>query len=178
MFESTEMVPIGDDDTARTAQLYSPEIAIRRKEEPLPFTISVVREEARLKKAVSLRYAASSRHVPSFAAKLTAPEPNDHDDGSILLLAESKLDGTPVGTMRIQTNKYKPLAIVPSVKLPKNLQNGSLSEATRLGIAEGRVGTVAKIALFKAYYLCCMAAGVEWMIVGGRPPLDRQYEAL
>jgi hypothetical protein len=178
MSESTQLVPIAIDDPARPARLHSPEISIRRKEEALPFTISVVREEVRLEKAVSIRYAAYARHVPAFAAKLTEPEPNDRDAGSILLLAESKLDGTPVGTMRIQTNRYKPLAIEGSVKLPENFHGATLSEATRLGIGEGRIGNVAKIALFKAYYLCCIATGIDWMVIAARPPLDRQYEAL
>jgi hypothetical protein len=178
MSESTLLVPIASDETASPAQLHSPEIAIRRKEEHLPFTISVVREDAQMEKAVSIRHAAYARHVPAFAAKLTTPEPSDRDAGSILLLAESKLDGTPVGTLRIQTNRFKPLAVEASAQLPEKFRGKSLSEATRLGISGGSVGRVAKISLFKAYYMCCLEADIEWMIVTGRPPIDRQYEAL
>jgi hypothetical protein len=178
MSESMQLLSIAGDDSAKTARLHSPEIAVRKKEEFLPFTITVVREEAKLEKAVSIRHAAYGRHVPSLAAKLATPEPNDQDKGSILLLAESKLDGAAVGTMRIQTNRYKPLALEASVQLPEKFRNKSLSEATRLGIAGGALGHVAKTALFKAYYLCCVAAEIEWMVIAGRPPLDRQYEAL
>ena len=147
-------------------------------EERLPFTVRVVRSEEALHKAVAIRQAAYARHVPAFAAKLSAPEPNDHDQGSVVLLAESKLDGSPVGTMRIQTNRFKDLAIAQSVELPAWLKNRSMAEATRLGIDLGRTGRVVKTALFKAFYFYCVEANIEWMVIAARPPLDRQYEAL
>lgn len=178
MFESTQLTPFVDDESAKTIELRSPEIAVRKKEEHLPFTISVVREDKKLEKAVSLRSLAYGRHVPELAAKLTTPEPNDYDGGSIVLLAESKLDGSALGTMRIQTNRHKPLALEASVQLPEKFRNKNLAEATRLGVAGGRIGHVAKTALFKAFYLCCVEADIEWMVIAGRPPLDRQYEAL
>jgi hypothetical protein len=178
MLDKTQLTVIDSDDDARLSRLHSPEIGIRKKEEHLPFTISIVRQDEGLDKAVSIRHSAYSRHVPALAAMLTAPEPNDRDEGSILLLAESKLDGSPLGTMRIQTNRFKPLAVEGSVQLPEKFNNASLSEATRLGVAEGRIGGVAKIALFKAYYLCCIAANIDWMVIAARPPLDRQYAAL
>ena len=84
-------------------------------EERLPFTIRVVRGGDALQKAITIRQAAYGRHVPEFAAKLGSPEPNDHDRGSVVLLAESRMDGSPVGTMRIQTNRFKDLAIAQSL---------------------------------------------------------------
>lgn len=150
----------------------------RMAEERLPFTVRVVRGDDALQKAVTIRQAAYGRHVPEFAAKLGSPEPNDHDQGSVVLLAESRLDGSPLGTMRIQTNRYRDLAIEQSVELPKWLKNRSMAEATRLGIDLGRIGRVVKTALFKSFFLYCQAANVEWMVISARPPLDRQYEAL
>jgi hypothetical protein len=178
MSESTQLTAISGDDSGRTAILHSPGIAVRKKEESLPFTISLVHEEARLDKAVSIRHAAYGRHVPTLAATLTRPEPNDYDAGTVLLLAESKLDGSALGTMRIQTNRNKPLALEASAELPAKFHNKRLAEATRLGVASGSVGRVVKTALFKAFYLCCAEAGVDWMVIAGRPPLDKQYEAL
>lgn len=146
--------------------------------ERLPFTVSVARSDAQLRKAVSTRHAAYARHVPALAELLRAPEPCDHDQGSVVLLAESKLDGSPLGTMRIQTNRCIPLAIEQSVELPEWLHGGTLAEATRLGIAEGRVGRLVKTMLFKAYFEYCRQAEVDWMVIGARSPLDRQYRAL
>ncbi len=150
----------------------------RMAEERLPFTVRIVRSEEALHKAVAIRQAAYARHVPAFAEKLKAPEANDRADGSVILLAESKLDGSPVGTMRIQTNRFKDLAVAQSVELPAWLRNKSMAEATRLGIEVGGTGRVVKTVLFKAFYLYCIEADGEWMGIAARPPVDRQYEAL
>jgi hypothetical protein len=151
---------------------------VRMAEERLPFTVRVVRSEEALQKAVAIRQAAYARHVPAFAATLGLPEANDHDEGSVVLLAESNMDGSPLGTMRIQTNRFKDLAVEQSVELPAWLKNKSMAEATRLGVGLGQTGRVVKTVLFKALYLYCVEAGIEWMVITARPPLDRQYEAL
>ena len=142
----------------------------RMAEERLPFTVRVVRSEEALHKAVAIRQSAYARHMPVLAERLGAPETLDHDQGSVVLLAESKLDGSPLGTMRIQTNRFNDLSIEQGVELPAWLRNKSLAEATRLGIDLGRTGRVVKIALFKALYLYCAEANIEWMIVGARSP--------
>jgi hypothetical protein len=145
--------------------------------ERLPFTVRVVRSEESLYKAVAIRQAAYARHVPEFAQKLKGPEPNDYDRGSMILLAESKFDGTPVGTIRVQSNRFRSLAIEQSAELPARMQGSNMVEATRLAIAEGRVGRVTKVVLIKALYLYCLEANISWVIAGARPPLDRQYDA-
>jgi hypothetical protein len=146
--------------------------------ERLPFTVSIARDDEQLRKAVTMRHAAYARHVPELAELLKAPEPLDHDEGCVVLLAESRLDGSPLGTMRIQTNRYRPLAIEQSVELPDWLQGCDLAEATRLGVTLGRIGRLVKTMLFKAYFRYCEQAEIDWMVIGGRAPLDRQYEAL
>lgn len=150
----------------------------QQSRENLPFTIRIAHTDQAIEKAVSIRHQAYGRHVPELARTLTAPETHDAMPGASVLLAESKLDGAPVGTMRIQTNLYGPLGVEGSIKLPEWLQGQSLAEATRLGISLGRTGHLAKLALFKAYYLYCMEAGIDWMVITARAPLDRQYESL
>lgn len=145
--------------------------------ERLPFTVRVVRSEEALYKAVAIRQAAYARHMPAFAEGLKTPEPNDYDQGSMILLAESKLDGSPVGTIRVQANRYRSLAIEQSAELPARMRGRNMVEATRLAITEGRVGRVTKVVLIKALYLYCLEASIDWVIAGARPPLDRQYDA-
>lgn len=145
--------------------------------ERLPFTVRIVRSEEALYKAVAIRQAAYARHVPAFAEKLKTPEANDYDQGSMILLAESKLDGSPVGTIRVQANRYRSLAIEQSAELPARMRDSSMVEATRLAVAEGRVGRVTKVVLIKALYLYCLESSIDWVIAGARPPLDRQYDA-
>jgi hypothetical protein len=151
---------------------------VRTTEERLPFTVKIVRSEEELRKAVYIRHAAYGRHLPALAELLKAPEPYDREQGTIVLLAESKLDGSPIGTMRIQTNLYGELGIEESVKLPEWLQHRSLAEVTRLGVSDGRIGRVVKTALFKALYFYCLEEEIDWMVVTARKPLDRGYEAL
>jgi hypothetical protein len=144
----------------------------------LPFEIRVVKEEDALRGAVRIRHLAYARHVPELADHLREPEAQDFQRDTLVLLARSRLDGAPVGTIRVQTNRYGPLGIEASVELPERLQGACLVEATRLAVAEGRTGRVVKAALIKALYLYCLEAGIPWVVAGARPGLDRQYEAL
>lgn len=161
---------------AKRPRGWQPEPAL--PEERLPFTIRVVSSSEDLCKAVLIRHAAYGRHVPEFAEKLRSPEPVDRENGVAVLLAEAKLGGDPIGTMRIQTNRFKPLGLEQSLELPDWLLGRSLAEATRLGVTDGRIGRVVKTALFKAYYQYCVEAGVEWMVITARAPIDRQYDRL
>ncbi len=86
-------------------------------EESLPFTLKIVRTQAELNQAVLIRQAAYDRHLPEFAKSLVKPEAADFEKGTVVLLAESKEDGSAVGTMRIQTNAYKPLCLEQSIRL-------------------------------------------------------------
>lgn len=144
----------------------------------MPFTIRIVDDEMALLKAVDIRQAAYGRHIPELASRLGAPEQADHAAGSVVLLAESKFDGTSLGTMRIQTNRFLPLGVEKSITLPDWLHGHSLAEATRLGVSGGQVGRVAKTMLFKAFFEYCVAQKIDWMVITARSPLDRQYEAL
>ena len=96
----------------------------------------------------------------------------------MVLVAESKEDGGPVGTMRIQTNAYKPLTLEQSIDLPEWLKVLPMAEATRLGVTNEKGGRLVTTALFKAYYMWCKQAGIEWMVIAGRSPIDRQYQRM
>lgn len=147
-------------------------------QERLPFTVTVVNSEADLSKAVSIRAAAYGRHMPEFAEKLRSPEALDTEPGVVVLLAESKLDGTPLGTLRIQSNAHMPLKVEQSVTLPRWLRDRPLAEVSRLGIVGGTIGRLVKIVLIKAAFQYCEYDGVDWAVVAARAPLDRQYDQL
>ena len=156
----------------------APDFPFGMKSERLPFTIKRVRTEEDLIKAVKIRHAAYARHLPEFARGLVEPEACDFDTDSVVLLAESKLDGSPIGSARIQTNFHQPLHVEESVDLPLWLMTRRLAEVTRLGIDEGRIGRLVKVALIKACFEYCEQNKVEWAVVTGRTPIDRQYEQL
>lgn len=146
--------------------------------ERLPFTIRRVENEDSLKKAVAIRHAAYARHVPEFARSLALPEACDYEEDTVVLLAESRLDGTPLGTARIRTNIHHPLHIEESVVLPQWLQGRSLGEVERLGVGEGRIGHMVKVALVKAFFEYFEKTGIEYAVIAGRAPVDRHYEQL
>lgn len=148
------------------------------KEERLPFTISVVQSEEELRQAVSIRHAAYSRHLPELGEKLKLPELTDYEPDTFVLLARSRLDGTPLGTARIQVNSFRKLSVEQSVDLPARLQGQQLAEVTRLGVDGARVGRLVKLGLFKASYLFCQAYGIDWLVAAGRSPIDQQYAQL
>lgn len=147
-------------------------------EERLPFTVRLVRNEEDLKKAVRIRQQAYARHMPEVAQALMAPEPMDTQEGVVVLLAESKVDGSPLGTARIQTNQYQPLALEKSIALPQWLEGKSLAHVSRLGIVQGHAGRLVKLMLFKGLFKYWEQNGIDWAVVAARTPLDRMYQQL
>lgn len=147
-------------------------------EERLAFTVRLVRNEEDLNKAVQIRHSAYARHMPAVAETLIFPEKADTEDGVVVLLAESKLDGSPLGTVRIQTNRYQPLSLEKSVDLPAWLMDQPLAQVSRLGITQGIIGRMVKIILVKASFQYCEHQEIRWAMVAARAPLDRQYAQL
>ena len=146
--------------------------------EYLPFTIRVVTKRDDLEQALIIRREAYARHTPELAAGMTQLEEVDLAEGSAVLLATSKLDGRPIVTIRIQSNRDARLLVEQSVTLPPWLAGDSASEASRLGVVQGRVGSLVKVCLVKAFYLYCLENEITWMVVTGRHPLYRDYQAL
>lgn len=147
-------------------------------EELLPFTVRLVRDEEDLNKAVQIRHAAYARHMPTVAESLRFPERIDTEDGVVVLLAESKLDGSPLGTARIQTNQFRPLGLEESVEFPDWLRGHTLAHISRLGIVQGNGGRLVKFMLFKGLFKYWEQNGIEWAVVAARVPLDRMYQQL
>ncbi|HNH34877.1 MAG TPA: hypothetical protein PK375_03120 [Rhodocyclaceae bacterium] len=148
------------------------------KIEHLPFTIRIAETEEDILKAIEVRQSAYGRHLPELAARMGAPDQADLDGSAVILLAESKLDGSALGTMRIHTNELKALPVEGSVSLPAQYRGCRLAEATRLGVEHGRVGSAVKTYLFKSLYVYCATNDVDWIVITARPPLDRMYQAI
>jgi hypothetical protein len=147
--------------------------------ERLPFRVRVCKTPADLNQAVSVRHTAYARHLDASVADLMRQaEKADTAPGTTLLLAESKVDGSVLGSMRIQTNVHGPLAVEQSVRLPDEMQGHKLAEATRLAIAGDRTGHLVKSMLVKAGYLFCLRNEVQYMLITARSPVDRQYQRL
>lgn len=147
-------------------------------EERLPFVIRFVRDEAELQSAVAIRRSAYGRHLPELAARFADPEPSDLDGSSQVLVALSRLDNTPLGSMRFRTNRERPLDLEQSITLPEHLRHCVLAEATRLAVTQAAVGRVVKAMMMKAMFLQCEANGVDCIMAAARNPMDRFYQWL
>jgi hypothetical protein len=152
--------------------------SVRVGTERLAFEVRRVETQDDLFKAVAIRFEAYSRHLPELGRRLTAPEPADTEPGYTVLLAENRLDRSPLATVRLQTNEFGPLALERSIELPGWLQGRRLAEATRLALADTVRGRFVTQVMFKAFFQFCLEQGVEWMVVCARPPLDRIYLSL
>lgn len=162
----------------RVDDLIDRRVDVKRPVEPLPFRVRVVRDEEDLEKAIQVRHSAYARHMPELAQTLKLPEAADTQLGVAILLAESKLDGSPLGTVRIQANTHHALTLEKSVRLPAWLQGQTLAHVSRLAIAQGSAGRVIKTMLFKGLFRYWELQGIDWAVVAARKPLDRTYEQL
>ncbi len=147
-------------------------------EEQLPFTVRLVRNEEDLKKAVQIRQEAYARHMPDVAKGLGQPEKMDTDDGVAVLLAESKIDGSALGSVRIQTNQFQPLALEKSVQLPDWMRSMSLAQVSRFGVVHGTVGRLVKMVLVKGCLQYSQENDIDWDVIAARPPLHKMYRQL
>jgi len=154
------------------------ESEIDMKVEWLPFTVRLVRNEEDLFKAVQIRHSAYARHMPLVAETLKTPEKTDTEDGVAILLAESKIDGTPIGSVRIQSNRYRPLSLEKSVQLPNWLKDLSLAQVSRFGVAKGTIGRLVKMILVKGCLQYSKENYIDWDVIAARAPLDRTYRQL
>lgn len=151
---------------------------VQKREETLPFTVRIVQDEADLAKAIRVRHSAYARHLPVLAETLREPETLDRAAGVVVLLAESKLDGSPIGSARLQSNRFQSLAVEQSIELPDWLEGKSIVEVTRLAITEGKAGRLVKSIMMKAMYHHWIDHQIDYVIAAGRAPIDRQYEQL
>jgi hypothetical protein len=150
----------------------------RHKATDLPFRVRIVRNEEQLSKAVRIRAEAYERHWPNLYVQLQTAEEQDRNPNSLIFLAERKETDEPVGTMRVDTNLVSPLPVTENVCLPETITSRTIAYVTRLGVKQGSMGSLVKLALFKSLHRYCLAKQLHWMLVGIRPPGDRDYVRL
>ena len=89
------------------------------RRELLPFRVRLAESPQDIDGAVEIRAAAYARHIPALGQALRKPEADDLRPDALLLIAESKLDGVVVGSLRLQHNFDRPLRIEGELTLPK-----------------------------------------------------------
>lgn len=138
----------------------------------LPVTIRVASSEADLREVLAVRERARRG-----AAQLDAAAGQAWDllPNATLLLAESRLGGEALGSLRILTSERGRLMIEDCTGLPAALKSSSLAEASGLAVQAGRHAALVRLMLWKAFHRYCLAAQVDTMLIAVREPADRQY---
>lgn len=144
----------------------------------LSFTVRLARSEEHLISAIKVRSEAYSRHLPDMGEMLRLPEEVDTSIGMIVFLAESKMTGEAIGTLRIQKCDEESLLIEDSIELPVEMKHRPRISVTRLAVKAGRESKEVKLALFKAMLLYCLAMQIDWIVIAARSPIDRTFEYL
>lgn len=146
-------------------------------EERLPFTVSIASAD-QLPAVSQLRASAYGRHLPTMAEVLAKPEPADFAFGCEVIVATSKLDGSVLGTLRTHSNVVEPLPLEAAVDIQPAFNGDRLVEATRLCVGYGNSASLVRNALFKALFLYAEQQNIEWLVAGGRRPVDAIYDRL
>lgn len=141
----------------------------------LPVTIRVASTDADLRKVLAVRAAAAGKPSTSSA---TGPETWDQRPNATLLIAESRIDGDALGSLRILASERGRLMVEDRVALPQSLRAVSVAEASCLAVKAGRNATLVRLMLWKAFHRYCLAAQVDTMLIAVRESALRQYEWL
>lgn len=148
------------------------------REERLPFRVRIAIAAQDVERAVEIRASAFSRHLPHVGEALRTAEKEDFRPDVLLLIAERKLDGRPIGSMRLEPNFGGPLRIEGETTLPARFRNKRLVETTRLGVENGIAGTLVMAALVKASFEICSASGIDYGIAVGRRSVGEIFRSM
>lgn len=144
----------------------------------LPFKVRLAKVPADLARVLALRAQAYGRHVPELADSLGRAEPDDLRADTLLLLAESKEDGSLLGSMRLINNLHQPLKIEQETTLPAKFWGRRLVEARRLTVLPGTQGRMVSTALSKAMYEICFFSAMDEVLITARHPVDKMYRTM
>jgi len=145
--------------------------------ERLPFRVEMASRQS-LAEVAALRAASYGKHLPTLGAKLHQPEAADFDPACAVFVAQSKFDGSLLGSFRTHANVSDVLPLQTSLQLPERFRGARMVETTRLCIKGNLNASAVRSALFKALHLYCLAQKVDWMMAAGRRPVDRIYDGL
>lgn len=116
--------------------------------------------------------------MPSLGQALQVPEAEDLKSDVLVLLAERKFDGQPIGSLRLQSNVTRPLRLEGEAPLLAEYSSHRLVESTRLGVELGVTSKVVTAALIKAAYEICHGSGVDYNVTGGRRSMAQVFRSL
>lgn len=141
----------------------------------LPFVVRPVGSVDELARALALRDRAYSRHLGTSASR---PDEFDFAPNALLLGAFQKSTGAIVGSMRVAYGTASQIETALWHPQPRLLAGHRLADARRLCVRPGRMATLVKLALWKAFWQAAMRSGTYALLAAARPPLNEDYRML
>src|SRR6185437_16444077 len=136
----------------------------------LSFTVREVDSPEDMARVCELRAECYGRRAPALREPMAHPDAFDLSPSTTVFLCEDKTSGELVGTMRVVDNTLDgDLDIEEFIEVPGWLSSSRRGEMTRLVVAPG-ADPLVKAALWKAGYLRCLQARVQWLIIAARKP--------
>lgn len=105
-------------------------------------------------------------------------ERDDARPDVLSIFAERKIDGQPLGSVRLQSNMTEPLRIEGETALPVAYDGLRLVEFMRLGVENGIAGRMVSSALVKAGFEICHACGIDYILAAGRRSVALIYQSM
>lgn len=149
---------------------------VREAGEPSTLVARVVRTQAHLEKARSVRVLRYKSW--GYANLVEQPDTMDYDPHAMVLLVEDRVSGLPLATIRVETGRGRTFHPAESFDIPERIPAQSSAYLTRLAAVPGPVGRKATLLVLKAAYRYCIAIEIKWMLAYAVPPMDRRYKSL
>ena len=139
----------------------------------LDFTVHLARTESRILQAIKIRQDGFRNHQAWLP--IDTSDRRDRQKGSVVFVAIKKGTLEPLGSLRIETNRLRSLALEGEVKLPAKHGGLHLAHVSRLSTVRGSEGRQCRNALFKALYLYSIATEIRYFFVLAVPPAEKLY---
>jgi hypothetical protein len=140
-----------------------------------PYTIRIVRKPDQLQSAIDVRYQAYSEKLQALASKVRQPGPLDFEHGPVVLLAENRLTGEPVGTLRLNTGPSF-LDLLRDMALPANIVKERTAFVSRMAVT-GPVQErqLVRNLMQKAVFQLCIAKQLNRILLLAVEPRERLF---
>ena len=139
----------------------------------LDFTVHLARTESRILQAIKVRKDSFKKHNTWLPDEEF--DRRDRQKGSVAFVAIRKGSNEPLGSLRVETNRQRPLAFEREVDLPVKYRGLHLAHISRLSTIAGKEGRSCRSALFKALYLYSLATEVRYFFALAVPPTEKLY---
>jgi hypothetical protein len=147
------------------------------KKQTLPFTVTVLKTAAQLDAVVAHRARGYGRRSAALGSALALPEPADaRSHGREILVAQSKLDGAVIGSMRLHVNYREPTNVEKAASdLPASMAGSRIMDSSRFCCAAGHV---CRGALFKAGLLYARRHKVDHFLLATLESIEPLYASV